>query len=157
MHSAHRKMLSHQIRGRTKFVRCLFSMAMVLPGVVRGAGDHAHLPSGDSGKSSLSSTRVNPFEPTVTQREATLLEQVVRLSQDDVPAAIATLRDRMMGKASPALDFALGNLYYQDGQLAEGAYRHAFAEEEPNVHHMLQAGAERIARRSRQDLHLLTE
>jgi tetratricopeptide (TPR) repeat protein len=71
----------------------------------------------------------NPFEPTVTQKEATLLSTVVKQAEDDPSMAIAMLRERITEKTSPALDFALGNFYYQGRKLdaAETAYRAAIA------------------------------
>ena len=71
----------------------------------------------------------DPFEPTLTQKEANLLSAAVKQAQDDPAAAIATLYEAITEKTSPALDFALGNFYYQAGKLdkAEVAYRAAIA------------------------------
>ena len=69
----------------------------------------------------------DPFEPTVTRKESDLLQQAMTLAERDLPAAIALLRDQNLDTASPALHYALGNLYVQTNRLAdaEAAYRDA--------------------------------
>jgi len=69
------------------------------------------------------------FEPTVSRQDAELLRRVAEVPPADVAEAIAMLRERVSEPASPALDFALGNLLYQDGRLeeAEHAYLAAVA------------------------------
>ena len=67
------------------------------------------------------------FEPTVSQKEADLLKQVVTLAADAPGDALALLRKQDMEKASPAMDFAAGNLLLQADDLpaAEKAYEAA--------------------------------
>ena len=66
-------------------------------------------------------------EPTVSPREAELLRQVADLAEPDPAAAIELLAAGVTPESSAALDFALGNLQFQQGGLeeAEKAYRTA--------------------------------
>ena len=66
-------------------------------------------------------------EPTVTRKEAELLATVTAYAATNTLAAIAKLKAADLSEASPALDFALGNLSFQAEQLdaAEQAYRAA--------------------------------
>ena len=63
----------------------------------------------------------NPFQPTVTTREAGILQRAAELLPDDVNAAIALLDEERNDKGSAALDFAAGNFYYQDNRMEEAA------------------------------------
>ncbi|MCK4423627.1 MAG: hypothetical protein KAV18_06110, partial [Candidatus Omnitrophica bacterium] len=69
--------------------------------------------------------RIQLHEPTVTQEEAELLKQIVDLSGEDPEKAIELLTAAITPETSPALDFALGNFYFQKGELnlAEDSYR----------------------------------
>ncbi|MCK4249348.1 MAG: tetratricopeptide repeat protein [Candidatus Omnitrophica bacterium] len=66
-------------------------------------------------------------EPTVSQKEAEILEQVIKLSEEDLETAIEFLSAKVVSNSSSALDFSLGNLYFQKDKLeeAEDAYRNA--------------------------------
>lgn len=74
----------------------------------------------------------NPFEPVVTREEAKLLNAAMQTAATDVPAALRMLQIKKLNQASPALDFAIGNLYFQQEQLepAAQAYRNALAKHE---------------------------
>jgi len=64
------------------------------------------------------------IEPSITQAEKELFEVLIPLvQQDQIPQAVTALRDYMNKNAeySAALDFTLGNLYFQENQLKEGA------------------------------------
>ncbi|MDA0577413.1 MAG: tetratricopeptide repeat protein [Verrucomicrobia bacterium] len=76
---------------------------------------------------SFATAAADPFEPSVTRQEAELLEQAMTLAEKDVTAAITQLQTENRVAASPALDYALGNLYVQTNRLtdAEAAYREA--------------------------------
>ena len=68
------------------------------------------------------------LEPTVTEKEAKLLENAVTLATTTNTAqAIALLDTKARPKASAALDFAIGNFYFQSEnyKAATEAYRHA--------------------------------
>lgn len=68
-------------------------------------------------------------EPTVTRREAAVLEQAVDLAVTNAAGAIALLAGSVSPKNSAALDFALGNFYLQADRPDEaiGAYGRAVA------------------------------
>jgi len=69
----------------------------------------------------------NPFEPTVTKDESVLLNTAMSVAATNTVQAIEMLTVEDLEKASPALDFAIGNLCFQDGKLdaAAAAYRAA--------------------------------
>ncbi len=64
-------------------------------------------------------------EPTVSSQEAKLLRQVADSADTNPAAAVELLTSKITPKSSAALDFALGNLEFQQGKLekAEEAYR----------------------------------
>ena len=64
-------------------------------------------------------------EPTVSKEEAEFLRTVVSLSKENVDKAIEMLTGKKCAKSSAAIDFALGALFSQKGDLAaaEKAYR----------------------------------
>ncbi|MBN1595759.1 tetratricopeptide repeat protein [candidate division FCPU426 bacterium] len=66
-------------------------------------------------------------EPAVSRQEAETLAEVARLSEESLEQALEYLIPRMKADYSPALDFALGNIYFQmdQGIQAEKAYRQA--------------------------------
>ena len=66
-------------------------------------------------------------EPTVSREEAELLRTVVSLSKENINKAIEMLTAKRCAKSSAAIDFALGALFLQKGDLtgAEKAYREA--------------------------------
>lgn len=68
-------------------------------------------------------------EPVVTPREAALLKEATAMGATNAPGAAAFLEKQDLAKASPAMDFALGNLYFQADQYsaAEKAYEAAIA------------------------------
>lgn len=109
---------------------CVFLLAILIGSSspsAQSADDQSRLPSAGGGGKTFVQSGDNLFEPTVTQKEADLLNAAVNLTQDDPAAAITMLREKISKKTSPALDFALGNFYYNDGQLeeAEKAYQAA--------------------------------
>ncbi len=55
-------------------------------------------------------------EPKVSAREATLLNQAAALAVTNMPQAVALLTAANDTEASAALDFAIGNFQFQDGQ-----------------------------------------
>ncbi len=61
-------------------------------------------------------------EPSITTEEKELFEILVPLIRSDVNAAINTLRASILPESSPALDFTLGNLYFETGDF-QGAIR----------------------------------
>ena len=95
----------------------------------QSVGDHATSPSHRAGSKGAFTPKNDPFEPTITRKESDLLNAAVQQAHDNPQEAIAMLRDGITEKTSPALDFALGNFYYQGDELekAEDAYRAAIA------------------------------
>ena len=69
----------------------------------------------------------DPFAPTVSREEADLLQRAVEMSFGEPAAAAEALRAGIGPERSAALDFALANFRFQDGDLsgAEAAYREA--------------------------------
>lgn len=63
----------------------------------------------------------NPFEPTVTKEESVLLDTAMDVATTNTTLAIEMLTADDLDKASPALDFAIGNLHFQSGRLDEAA------------------------------------
>ena len=68
--------------------------------------------------------KANPFAPSVTQAEAALLERALAESRHALPSAISIVQEENSETSSAALDFALGNFHYQNGDMssAELAY-----------------------------------
>ncbi len=71
--------------------------------------------------------RSDVFEPTVNRSESELLERAIDLAETDSESAIELLMDGTTADSSAALDFALGNLFFQSDQLdmAEKYYANA--------------------------------
>lgn len=69
----------------------------------------------------------NSEEPTVSKEEAELLKDVIDLSKENLDEAIEMLTANRTGKSNAAIDFALGTLFFQKGNLtaAEKVYREA--------------------------------
>ena len=70
----------------------------------------------------------NSLEPTVTKEESQLLKEAFVLAQSDTAGAIKMLQSlEKPEEASAAIDFAIGNFYFQDGKVeeAETAYETA--------------------------------
>jgi tetratricopeptide (TPR) repeat protein len=63
----------------------------------------------------------NPFEPTVTREESILLNRAMEMASSNSVLAIEMLQIKDLEHASPALDFAIGNLYFQREQLDKAA------------------------------------
>jgi len=61
----------------------------------------------------------DPFEPTVTQQEAHLLEKAVQMASTDLKSAIDFIKQQDLKNSSAAFEFAMGNFYYQDEQLED--------------------------------------
>lgn len=112
-----RTLLQSRDNGRLTwaFFALLGVLTMVWNGSSSGATDDGH--------------HHDPFEPTVTREEAELLRKA--MATTDVAAAIEILQIKKLAEASPALDFALGNLYFQQEQLgaAAQAYQNALAKQ----------------------------
>lgn len=70
-----------------------------------------------------------PVEPTVSTKEAELLAEAAGVGATNAVEAIALLRDVDPGKASAAIDFAIGNFQFQEDQLdaAAKSYQDAIA------------------------------
>lgn len=69
-----------------------------------------------------------PREPTISRQEQALFEEVATLlKQNNVPGATDRLKGSVTPGSSAALDYTLGNLYYQSGQMAQAvsAYQNA--------------------------------
>ncbi len=88
------------------------------------------------------------LEPTVTEKEARLLEQAAAVAETNKPAAVALLDSKDLPKASAALDFAIGNFQFQQEAFGAAAtsYRSAIAK----------LPAFRNARKNLGRIHLLT-
>ncbi|MDE0840269.1 MAG: tetratricopeptide repeat protein [Kiritimatiellae bacterium] len=69
----------------------------------------------------------SPFEPTVTRKEAALLQAASNRPTSETAEAIASLQSGVSKVSSPALDFAIGNMHVQNNDLsaAETHYVHA--------------------------------
>jgi len=69
----------------------------------------------------------DPFEPTVSSQEAKLLHTAMTKAGTDKTAALEMLNVKNLADASPAIDFAIGNLYFQREELdaAAEAYQNA--------------------------------
>jgi cytochrome c-type biogenesis protein CcmH/NrfG len=93
----------------------------ILPALVLGL-----LFAASAGPRNFSSS-LDPFEPSVSREENVLLDRVMKTAETDPERAIQMLEEERSGEASPALDFALGNLYFQGDNLesARKAYRTA--------------------------------
>lgn len=93
-------------------------LLLLLPSGLFAADEHQH---GHS-----------PFEPVVSREEAKLLNAAMQTAANDVPAALAMLQIKKLVEASPAVDFAIGNLYFQQEQLEQAAeaYRNALKKHE---------------------------
>jgi tetratricopeptide (TPR) repeat protein len=63
----------------------------------------------------------NPFEPTVTRDESILLNTAMEVASTDSARAVQMLKKTDLKKASPAIDFAIGNLLFQNERLEEAA------------------------------------
>ncbi|MFT5239605.1 MAG: tetratricopeptide (TPR) repeat protein [Candidatus Promineifilaceae bacterium] len=69
----------------------------------------------------------SPFEPTVTREEAALFEASTSRPTNETAQAIESLQRGVSKISSPALEFAMGNLHFQNNDLAaaEMNYVHA--------------------------------
>ena len=69
----------------------------------------------------------DPFEPTVTREENALIAAAMDVAATNSAQAIRMLAGDRLQNASPALDFAIGNLHFQNERLDEvaAAYRAA--------------------------------
>lgn len=67
------------------------------------------------------------ISPNISPAEKTLFEEIVPLVSNDPKAAIARLKSAITADSSAAFDFILGNLYYQEDDMAGSvaAYRAA--------------------------------
>ena len=63
----------------------------------------------------------DPFEPTVTREESALLNAAMRVAETNVAAAVRMLATEDRSGASAAMDFAIGNLHFQNERLDEAA------------------------------------
>jgi len=86
-----------------------FTALWVCSAIARGADRHDHGSAAD------------PFEPTVTREESALLNTAMRVAETNTTEAIRILQTKELPEASPALDFAIGNLHFQSERLDEAA------------------------------------
>jgi len=63
----------------------------------------------------------DPFEPSVSRKEAQVLRRVMDVGATNVAQAVELLMREDRETGSPALDFALGNLHFQAEKLDEAA------------------------------------
>ncbi len=72
-------------------------------------------------------------EPSITSEEKELFDLLIPLIRSDINAAISTLRASILPESSAALDFTLGNLYFETGDF-QGAIRqyHTCIQKLPN-------------------------
>jgi tetratricopeptide (TPR) repeat protein len=63
----------------------------------------------------------DPFEPTVSREEGVLIHTAMRVAETNATQAIQLLQTKNLPAASPALDFAIGNLHFQNEHLDEAA------------------------------------
>ena len=84
----------------------IFLIIMLFPNIIAEARD------------SENSTLQNQ-EPTVSTHESNLLKNVSELAESDIEKAITLLSSEITSESSAALDFALGNLKFQQDQLEE--------------------------------------
>ena len=61
------------------------------------------------------------IEPTISKAEQYLLREVIAKAEGQLEEAIAYLENKIEDKSSPALDFALGTMYYQMNRLSRSA------------------------------------
>jgi len=88
---------------------CAFIVLCVCNPTAGGADKHDHGSAAD------------PFEPMVTREESALLNTAMRVAGTNVTQAIRMLQTKELPEASPALDFAIGNLHFQNERLDEAA------------------------------------
>lgn len=71
--------------------------------------------------------KVNPFEPTVTKNESKLLNRAMTVATTNALQAVEILQTKDLNEASPAINFAIGNLYFQSEKYDEAvaAYKAA--------------------------------
>jgi tetratricopeptide (TPR) repeat protein len=69
----------------------------------------------------------DPFEPTVTREESARLAAALDVAATNSALAVRMLSDERLAEASPAVDFAIGNLHFQAERFddAAAAYRAA--------------------------------
>ena len=67
------------------------------------------------------------IEPRISKTEQSVLAEVVAKAENQLGEAIEYLENKVDEKSSPALDYALGTMYYQNGRLtaAVKAYQNA--------------------------------
>jgi Flp pilus assembly protein TadD len=63
----------------------------------------------------------DPFEPTVTKEESVLLHAAMGVAETNATQALQMLTTHDLREASPALDFAVGNLHFQADRLDQAA------------------------------------
>ncbi|MEX2606271.1 MAG: tetratricopeptide repeat protein [Kiritimatiellia bacterium] len=75
----------------------------------------------------VSAQSADPFRPTVNRRESEWIQEAQQKGADDLEQAIAGLKERDLSTASAAVDFTLGNLYFQseNHEQAAAAYEKA--------------------------------
>ena len=57
------------------------------------------------------------IEPRISKSEQSVLREVVAKAENQLVEAILYLEEKVEDKSSPALDYALGSMYYQNGRL----------------------------------------
>ena len=71
-------------------------------------------PPGEMKRSAAVLGQPSPFVPTVSREESELLNNILKMAETNLVAAIGKLTEQDLQEASAALDFVLGNLYYQN-------------------------------------------
>lgn len=96
--------------------------------LLSGPGDHVGFAEKPKEDAPSTPSATDPFQPTVDRKEAAFLKEVLTRAETDPATAIAYfLAERPKDGESAALDFTLGNLYFQEEeyQKAAFAYRQA--------------------------------
>ena len=100
----------------------LYVVLLIAPSFALSGSDSASLPGKAREFRAETKVRVSsPFEPTVTQEEADLLKQATDLLENNRSEAIRLVEEARSGDSSAALDFALGNFYYQGERFNQAA------------------------------------
>ncbi len=69
----------------------------------------------------VQSQNLDPFSPTVSRSESEILQEVLKVADTDPQAALALLNKERGEDSSAALEFTLGNLYFQAAKYEEAA------------------------------------
>jgi len=92
-------------------IQTVFLLTLVAASSIAAHGDERH----------LRHLAHDPFEPTVTKEESLLINAAMNVAATNRTQAILMLSSKSLAEASPALDFAIGNLQFQSERLDEAA------------------------------------